>query len=84
MMNSVVVASARRTSIGDFCGEFSEVSAPELGSAAIESVISDANIDASEINETIMAACSPPDWGRHQRDKRPSERGFRIPFLRRP
>ena len=54
MMNSVVVASARRTSIGDFCGGFSEVSAPELGSAAIESAISDANIDASEINETIM------------------------------
>ena len=53
-MNSVIVASAKRTAVGDFCGGFSEVSAPELGSAAIESAISDADVDSSEFNETIM------------------------------
>ena len=63
MTKSVIVASAKRTAIGDFCGGFSEVSAPELGSSAIESAISDANVDSSEINETIMGCVLPAGLG---------------------
>ena len=63
MTKSVIVASAKRTAIGDFCGGFSEVSAPELGSRAVESAISDANVDPSEINETIMGCVLPAGLG---------------------
>ena len=63
MTRSVIVASAKRTAIGDFCGGFSDVSAPELGSRAIESAISDANVDLSEINETTMGCVLPAGLG---------------------
>ena len=63
MTKSVIIASAKRTAIGDFCGGFSEVSAPELGSRAIESTISDANVDSSEISETIMGCVLPAGLG---------------------
>ena len=62
-MKSVIIASAKRTAIGDFCGGFSEVSAPELGRRAIESAISDANVDSSEISETIMGCVLPAGLG---------------------
>lgn len=53
MKKSVIVA-AKRTPIGSFNGSLSPLSAIELGSRAIKSIIDETNIPVEEINEVIM------------------------------
>ena len=52
-MTEIVIASAKRLPIGKFMGSLSEFSAPELGSAVIDSVISDTNIPKELIDEIM-------------------------------
>ena len=54
MSESVVIASAVRTPIGSFLGALSQLSAPQLGSLAIEGAISAAGIKKDQIDEVIM------------------------------
>ena len=53
-MKKVVIAAAKRTAIGSFQGQLSPLSAPELGSQVIKSILSDNQIDASNVDEVIM------------------------------
>ena len=53
MKKSVIVA-AKRTPIGSFNGSLSPLSAIQLGSIAIKSLINETNIPLEEINEVIM------------------------------
>ena len=53
-MTEIVIASAKRLPIGKFMGSLSEFSAPELGSAVIDSVIADSEIPRELIDEIIM------------------------------
>ena len=53
MKKSVIVA-AKRTPIGSFNGSLSPLSAIQLGSIAIKSLINETNIPFEEINEVIM------------------------------
>ncbi len=53
-MTNVVIASAARTAVGSFNGSFGNVPAHDLGTAAIKGALERANLDASEVSETIM------------------------------
>jgi acetyl-CoA C-acetyltransferase len=50
----VVILSARRTPIGAFQGVFANVTAPQLGAAAIRAALADSGVGAAEIEEVIM------------------------------
>lgn len=60
---TIVIAAARRTPIGAFQGALAGASATELGSAAIRAAISDAGIEAADIDETIMGCVLPAGLG---------------------
>ncbi len=53
MRKSVIVA-AKRTPIGSFMGKLSSVSAPELGSVVIKSIIDETKLDTEKVQEVIM------------------------------
>ncbi len=53
-MKKVVIVSAKRTPIGAFNGSLSSLTAPQLGSIAIKSVVEDSSIDTNLIDEVIM------------------------------
>lgn len=61
--NPVVIVSARRTPIGSFQGQFSKVSATDLGATAIESALSDAQVDPAEVSEVFMGCVLPAGLG---------------------
>ncbi len=53
-MQKVVITNAKRTPIGSFGGSLSSLSAPQLGSIAIKSLIEESKIDTNIIDEVIM------------------------------
>ncbi|WP_240421286.1 acetyl-CoA C-acetyltransferase [Paenibacillus periandrae] len=53
-MNDVVIISAVRTPIGSFNGALKDVSAVQLGAAAIRAAMDQAGIDAAKVDEVIM------------------------------
>ncbi len=53
-MKNTQILSARRTPIGTFQGQLSEIPAPDLGARAISSAIKKANIDPGEVQEVIF------------------------------
>jgi acetyl-CoA C-acetyltransferase len=50
----VVIVAAQRTPIGAFQGALSGASAPDLGAAAIAAAISNAGVDAADIDQVLM------------------------------
>ena len=52
--NDIVIVSAQRTPIGSFMGAFANVSAPNLGAAAIAGALAKINLDSVLVNEVIM------------------------------
>jgi len=50
----VVILSARRTPVGAFQGVLATVTAPQLGSVAIQAAIADSGLRPTEIDEVIM------------------------------
>ena len=63
MSESVVIVSARRTAIGSFQGQFSGVSATQLGSAAIGAAVLDAGVQKEQLSEVIMGCVLPAGLG---------------------
>ncbi|MBY6203360.1 acetyl-CoA C-acyltransferase [Halomonas denitrificans] len=63
MTDSIVIVAARRTAIGSFQGQFSPVSAPQLGSAAIRAAVADAGIEGPEVSEVLMGCVLPAGVG---------------------
>jgi len=53
-MNEVFIVAAKRTPIGGFLGNFAEVSATELGAAAIKATIDATSIDPKNIDAVYM------------------------------
>jgi acetyl-CoA C-acetyltransferase len=53
-MEKIVIASAARTPVGTFQGAFSALSAPRLGSIAIQAALERAQVAAQDVNEVIM------------------------------
>ena len=54
MSDRIVIAGARRTPMAGFQGEFSSLTASELGGAAIKGALEDAKLDPSKVDEVIM------------------------------
>jgi acetyl-CoA C-acetyltransferase len=53
-MKKVVITHAKRTPIGAFNGSISSLSAPQLGSIVIKSLLENSKIDPSIVDEVIM------------------------------
>ncbi|RDE51262.1 MAG: acetyl-CoA C-acyltransferase [Candidatus Accumulibacter meliphilus] len=57
MSESVVIVGAKRTPVGSFQGQFSAVTAPELGSVAIKAAVEQAGVKVEDIDEALMGCC---------------------------
>ena len=57
MQDSIVIVGAARTAMGGFQGVFQNITAPELGAAAIRAAVERAGLIASDIQEVIMGNC---------------------------
>lgn len=53
-MRQVVILKGARTPIGAFMGALAELTAPQLGSAAIKGALEKSNVKPEEVNEVIM------------------------------
>lgn len=53
-MKKIVITSAKRTPVGSFNGALSSLSAAQLGSIAIKSVLDECKIDVNLVDEVIM------------------------------
>jgi acetyl-CoA C-acetyltransferase len=58
-MNDVYIAGGARTPMGGFQGSLSDLSAVELGAAAIKAAVSRANLKGSDIEEIILGCVLP-------------------------
>ena len=59
----IIVAAARRTPIGAMLGSLTPAAATELGSAAIQACLNDAQHPAEEISEVLMGCVLPAGLG---------------------
>lgn len=53
-MKPVYIVSARRTAIGTFGGSLKDVTAVQLGKAAVEAALADANMPSDAVSEVIL------------------------------
>ncbi|HFE37461.1 MAG TPA: acetyl-CoA C-acyltransferase [Gammaproteobacteria bacterium] len=63
MKHDVVIVSAKRTPLGAFQGVFSTISATDLGAVAIKSLVAEARIEVSAIDEVFMGCVLPAGLG---------------------
>ena len=73
----IVILSARRTAIGSLLGQFTSVTSPQLGAAAIRAAVADSGIKPEEIGEVIMGCVLPAAVG--QAPARQAALGAGIP-----
>jgi len=57
MNDPIVIVGAARTPLGAFQGDFSSVSASELGAVAIKAAIARAGIDPAQVQEVLFGNC---------------------------
>ena len=63
MGNEIYIVAGARTPIGSFLGELSSVTAPELGSTAIQGVLKRSGVSPEAIDEVIMGCVLPAGIG---------------------
>lgn len=63
MDKNVWIVAANRTALGSFQGQFSSLSAPELGKAAIQGVLDSSRISPSFVDEVFMGCVLPAGCG---------------------
>lgn len=61
--DSIVIAGSARTPLGGFQGELKDLSAPELGSAAIRAAVARAGVPAESIQEVLLGCVLPAGVG---------------------
>src|ERR1700704_6659579 len=74
----VVIVSAARTPMGAFQGELKDISAPQLGAAAIRAAVERAGIKPDQVQEVIMGCVLPAGQG--QAPARQSALGAGLPL----
>lgn len=77
MAREVVIASAARTPIGAFQGSLAALTAPQLGSVAIQAALLRAGIEGKDVQEVLMGCVLPAGQG--QAPARQASRGAGIP-----
>jgi len=60
---TVVIVGAKRTPIGSFQGQFNDLSAVDLGAAAIAGALEHAGLEAADVSEVIMGCVLPAGLG---------------------
>lgn len=75
--DAIVIVGAARTPMGGMLGDFADVSAAELGAAAIKAAIERSGIDADLIAEVLMGCVLPAGQG--QAPARQAARGAGVP-----
>ena len=63
MSDRIVIAGAKRTPMGGFQGDFSTLSASELGGFAIKGALEDAKLDPAKVDEVLMGNVLPAGQG---------------------
>jgi len=58
-----IIITGKRTPIGSFQGSLANISAPKLGSIAIDSVLNESKIPTDRIDEVIMGNVLPAGLG---------------------
>lgn len=53
-MRDVVIVAAKRTAVGSFGGGLSSLSADQLGSAVIKSLLEESGVPADQVNEVVL------------------------------
>jgi acetyl-CoA C-acetyltransferase len=74
----IVIVGSARTPMGGFQGDLAAVSSPELGSAAINAALADANLASDQINEVLMGCVLPAGLG--QAPARQASLGAGVPM----
>lgn len=59
----VVIVAARRTPIGAFQGVLSDVSATQLGAAAVKAAVADSGVDPADVQRVLMGCVLPAGLG---------------------
>ncbi|GJM07648.1 MAG: acetyl-CoA acetyltransferase [marine bacterium B5-7] len=77
-MTNIVITSATRTPMGGFQGALSTVPSPQLGAAAIQAAVSQANIAPEQIDEVIMGCVLSAGLG--QAPARQAALGANLPY----
>ena len=75
--NTIVIVSAARTPMGGLQGVFKDVRSPDLGAAAIKSVLEKAGLAADQVDEVVMGCVLPAGLG--QAPARQASLGAGIP-----
>lgn len=75
----IVIVGAARTPMGAFQGDFSSLSASDLGAVAIKAAVERAGIKPGDVQEVIMGNVLPAGQVRPRRAKPRSKQGFRSP-----
>ncbi|AJX94761.1 acetyl-CoA C-acetyltransferase [Burkholderia pseudomallei] len=74
----IVIASAARTPIAGFQGEFASLAAPQLGAAAIAVALERAGLQPEQIDEAVMGCVLPAGQG--QAPARQAALGAKLPL----
>jgi acetyl-CoA C-acetyltransferase len=74
----IVIVGAKRTPMAAFQGEFSALTAPQLGARAIEAALDDAGVSAADVDEVVMGCVLPAGQG--QAPARQASVGAGIPM----
>ncbi|MAE51261.1 MAG: acetyl-CoA C-acyltransferase [Micavibrio sp.] len=61
--NDIVIISAKRTPMGGFQGDFSDISCAALGSTAIKAALEEAGVQPHDIDSVIMGCVLPAGQG---------------------
>jgi acetyl-CoA C-acetyltransferase len=59
----IVITAARRTAMGGFQGDFRDVTAPDLGAAALKAAVSDSGLSPTDVEQVVMGCVLPAGLG---------------------
>ena len=77
-MTDVVIASAARTAVGSFNGSFANTPAHDLGAVVLEAVADRAEIDKSDVSETILGQVLAAGQGQNPARQAHINAGFPV------
>lgn len=61
--SDIVISAARRTAMGGFQGDFRDVTAPELGAAALKAAVADSRLGSADVEQVVMGCVLPAGQG---------------------
>ncbi len=62
-LSDIVITAARRTAMGGFQGDFRDVTAPELGAAALKAAVADSRLGSADVEQVVMGCVLPAGQG---------------------